>query len=56
MQHITLHFLSSNTKFILFVIQSNAIMAKAYLLFTNPQKAEGRNALGALLLDTFHFI
>lgn len=31
-------------------------MAKAYLLFTNPQKAESRNALGALLLDKFPFI
>jgi len=56
MQYVILHFLPSNTKFILFVIQSSAIMEKAYLLFTDPQKAEGRKALGALLLDTFHFI
>jgi hypothetical protein len=59
MQHIVLHFLSSNMKFILF-----AITAIACLLLTNPQKAEGRNALWAqpsrtctvLLLDRFHFI
>jgi hypothetical protein len=39
------HFLSSNTVY--FVIQSIAIMAIAYLLFTNPQKSEGRRVFWA---------